>query len=662
MSIPFPGFVGPSYALENRYAAVERCINWYLTANESPGESKWRMALEPSPCNQQFSALPVPSPFNQRCRGLIEFRGNVFGVNGTVVFRLLPGGGMLNLGTVEDDGRPVCMVTNGNGQVFIASAGKGYLLQGGISAQIITPDFLGASYATAQDGYAIMVTPAPASGTGTPSGTNQFQISGSADAPTGDWAKWDAANVSLQIGQSDNLVAIISSREYLRLLGERRSQIYDNVGNNGIGGFPFQSYNETFIETGCAAAFSLMDLGDSLVWIGNDARGQRACWRDAAFQPQRISTFAVEQAWQSYPTVADCVAFPFIWNGHLQCQFTFPTAGKTWVYDATTSALLGRPIWSERNYTDGFGVQRARSEQFHCFAFGKHLVGSTGIDGNPGAIYQYADGDFDCGVDAIGAQIQQPVVSDRITPHIWKNKKRLVIHRIGFEVQVGVGAEGVGPNLAQGRVVAQSSTFPNGEAYRAVDGNTDGNFFDGSVSSTNGDVFAWWEVDLSVSAAIQFITIWNRTDGSQDRLNDYWVFVSDTPFLDADTPAILQARVGTWNNHQLSHPNPATTIPVGTQGRYVRVQLNTTNYLSLAEVQVFGLPADPQLLFRWSKDGGNTYGPENNIPVGAVGNYSQLVYWNRLGYARDWVFWLRATGAARRGVVNAELDLTEMSS
>jgi hypothetical protein len=71
-------------------------------------------------------------------------------------------------------------------------------------------------------------------------------------------------------------------------------------------------------------------------------------------------------------------------------------------------------------------------------------------------------------------------------------------------------------------------------------------------------------------------------------LNDYWVFVSDTPFLPTDTPATLQGRAGTFSSHQTVAPNPSTVIAATAQGRYVRVQLTGTNYLSLAEVQVFG--------------------------------------------------------------------------
>jgi len=146
-----------------------------------------------------------------------------------------------------------------------------------------------------------------------------------------------------------------------------------------------------------------------------------------------------------------------------------------------------------------------------------------------------------------------------------------------------------GSDLAQGKTATQSSTYgPATGAANAVDGNTDGNFNHGSVTHTGLDSTAWWQVDLGTSAAISSITIWNRTDCCPERLNDYWVFVSDTPFGSSDTPATLQNRAGTWSSHQTGYPNPASTITLNAQGRYLRVQLSGTNYLSLAEVQVFG--------------------------------------------------------------------------
>ncbi len=148
-----------------------------------------------------------------------------------------------------------------------------------------------------------------------------------------------------------------------------------------------------------------------------------------------------------------------------------------------------------------------------------------------------------------------------------------------------------GPSTTPAKMATQSSTlpgYPSAGAASAIDGNTDGNFFDGSVTATNLDMNAWWQVDLGVSTAINSVAIWNRTDCCGTRLSDYWVFVSNTPFLASDTPASLQARAGTFASHQTVAPNPSTGIPVGAQGRYVRVQLTGANYLSLAEVQVIG--------------------------------------------------------------------------
>ena len=46
---------------------------------------------------------------------------------------------------------------------------------------------------------------------------------------------------------------------------------------------------------------------------------------------------------------------------------------------------------------------------------------------------------------------------------------------------------------------------------------------------------------------------------------------------------------GVWSQHYTSYPNPSTYVTVGRSGRYVRIQLGDTNYLSLAEVKVFAL-------------------------------------------------------------------------
>lgn len=150
-------------------------------------------------------------------------------------------------------------------------------------------------------------------------------------------------------------------------------------------------------------------------------------------------------------------------------------------------------------------------------------------------------------------------------------------------------------NLAVGRPARQSSTA-DGPASRAVDGNTDGVHAQDGVTHTGNEPHAWLEVDLGDSQPIGSVRIWGRTDCCQDRLTDFWLFISETPFPDNATATELRGRAGVHAFTGMT-PKPSTTIPTGgVVGRYVRIQLGGTvspvgNFLSLAECEVFS-PGD----------------------------------------------------------------------
>jgi len=141
-------------------------------------------------------------------------------------------------------------------------------------------------------------------------------------------------------------------------------------------------------------------------------------------------------------------------------------------------------------------------------------------------------------------------------------------------------------DLALGKRAAQSSTALGATADRAVDGNTSGNWGDGSLTHTNAEAQPWWQVDLQTVQSIQTIQVWNRTDCCSDRLSAFYVFVSDVPFASSDlTTTLNQSGVsGFYTSGQGGSP---TTVTVNRTGRYVRIQLTGSNYLSLAEVQVW---------------------------------------------------------------------------
>jgi hypothetical protein len=145
-------------------------------------------------------------------------------------------------------------------------------------------------------------------------------------------------------------------------------------------------------------------------------------------------------------------------------------------------------------------------------------------------------------------------------------------------------------NVAQGKTATQSTTAFDSPAAHAVDGDTSGGFGSGSLSHTDIQQSPWWQVDLGSDQSLSSISGWNRTDCCGDRDTDYWVFVSSTPFDHTLTPAEQAAQPGLWSSHQTGQLGTPTTIPAPTTGRYVMVQLTGTNYLALAEVQVFKTP------------------------------------------------------------------------
>lgn len=144
-------------------------------------------------------------------------------------------------------------------------------------------------------------------------------------------------------------------------------------------------------------------------------------------------------------------------------------------------------------------------------------------------------------------------------------------------------------DLALNKAVTQSSTFTDGEPHRAVDGNTDGVWSKGSVSATSNDSQAWWQVDLGKVRSIKTVKVWNRVEFA-DRTSDFYVLVSDEPFKSTDLEA-TKTQVGPGRSFYTSGPcGRPTELGVNQTGRYVRVQLSGTNYLQLAEVEVFAGP------------------------------------------------------------------------
>ncbi len=114
------------------------------------------------------------------------------------------------------------------------------------------------------------------------------------------------------------------------------------------------------------------------------------------------------------------------------------------------------------------------------------------------------------------------------------------------EVQVFHGEENLG---RQGKATQSSVAF-DGPAVLAIDGNTNGQYFEGkSTTHTAVSDDPWWEVDLGGEQAIDRIVVWNRTDNNlESRLSNFRIIV------------LNNARETVWEQNVKQPPDPSTEL------------------------------------------------------------------------------------------------------
>jgi hypothetical protein len=76
---------------------------------------------------------------------------------------------------------------------------------------------------------------------------------------------------------------------------------------------------------------------------------------------------------------------------------------------------------------------------------------------------------------------------------------------------------------------------------------------------------------------------------------------------------------------------------------------------------VTGQGDNPQVMLRWSNDGGHTWSNEHWVSMGAIGEYGRRAIWRRLGMTtkiRDRVYEVSGTDPVRVYIMGAELILS----
>jgi hypothetical protein len=388
--------LGSAYVARSVNAADNRMVN--LFPEVVPEGGKEAGMLQRAPGMRTLASVGT-GPI----RGLWSFGGSLYVVSATQLYKVNAAYVPTLIGSVSGSG-PVSMADNGT-QLFIACNGPSYIYNAttNVFAQITDPDFPGAVTVGYLDGYFVFTQP----------NSQLVWVTSLLDGTAVDPLDFASAE-----GSPDGLVSMIVDHREVWLFGSNSVEVWYN---SGAADFPLARIQGAFNEIGCAATYSVAKLDNGLFWLAADARGQGMVYRANGYTGQRISTHAVEWQIQQYGTISDAVAYTYQQDGHSFYVLTFPTAGKTWVYDVSTQA------WHERAGFDSGSFTRHRS---NCqSAFNNEIIVG---DFETADIYA-----FDMEVFADGGNVQKWLRSWRAIPTGQNTLKRTIHHSLQLDCETG---------------------------------------------------------------------------------------------------------------------------------------------------------------------------------------------------------------------------------
>ncbi|CAB3731121.1 packaged DNA stabilization protein [Paraburkholderia rhynchosiae] len=352
-------FFGGAYQAFSKNLDAQRCVNLYLENDESK-QGRDIAALRGCP-GLDFLCTCGTGPI----RGVRTVRNLLYVVSGFLVFSVDAALKVTTIGSIGTSTSPVSMSDNGS-QVIIVDGQAGYLIT--ISTATIT-QITDAAFpsnpvtVTFFDSFFIV----------NQGNTQQFWVSGSNDGSV-----WDGTDFASKEGGPDLLVGLIQVDRQLWLFGDNTTEVwYDAGGSN----FPFARVDGVFVETGLASPYCMVLLDNSVFWLGADQRGQGIVYRSNGYQPQRISTFAIERV-LSAEVISDAIAYSYQANGHSFYVLLLPSADMTFVFDVSTN------LWHERaSYDPVLGQFHRHRSNCADFFNGMNVVG----DYQNGNIYVFND-------------------------------------------------------------------------------------------------------------------------------------------------------------------------------------------------------------------------------------------------------------------------------
>lgn len=303
----------------------------------------------PTPPHKPYGGVSVTT-YYYNLRGMRAMGSYLYFILDNELYRV-DASGSVSIGIGNISGTGLCwMEHNGVQLVIVDDLGGGYVYDSALDtfAAISDPDYPGASWVQFMDQYFVFGSLA----------SSTFFISALAD-PT----SYDALEIATAETLPDVLVSGLRDHRDLLLFGAETVEVWYNEGGAD---FPFGRAPDGCIEVGCFAKHGPARLDNSTVFPAVE-RGGRSIRRLEGRTPIRISTPAMDDELDSYGTVSDAYSMTWQLAGHSYYALTFPTEGRTWVYDAASR------LWHRRRSANMDAWRCGHVEPFNGRVYGMDL-------------------------------------------------------------------------------------------------------------------------------------------------------------------------------------------------------------------------------------------------------------------------------------------------
>ncbi len=398
-------FVGPSYQLDNVRASAQRTVNLMLRPIEA-GNERHRFVLDSVP------GLIRQATIGGEIRGVWSTGDRLFVVSGLGLYEVAADWAVTLRGTMltsSGTSGPVSMAS-GLTQLAIVDGKRLYTLTlaDNTFALASDPDTFGQDCIGWTDNVFTLT------GDG-----QKFLVSATDDATT--VSALDFGSVE---GAPDDVWQHLIIGSELFMFGPTSIEVWFYTGDAD---FPFSRNRSAFVEVGLFAKNTLQKMDGAAFFVGADKTGPASVYILRGYQPQRISTRAVEEA-LSKADLAGASAYTWTRNGSKVYAINAPGLGSTWCYDLLTQSWFEMADVNEAGEYTGWRIT-------HGASFG----GESVLLGN-GALYTFSDSTYTFDGDDI--------VRERTSTHdTAPNLERRQFGAFFADVRTGGAALGVDPQI-----------------------------------------------------------------------------------------------------------------------------------------------------------------------------------------------------------------------